>query len=82
MPVRKIKLFSLQQIGMQEMAVFIDVPRLNFAMVFPYTRQAAASYSRPSCDSGERVLRVPIGEGAHSWFVRGCGRHLHPFSIS
>jgi hypothetical protein len=29
------------------MAGFIDVPRLNFPRVFPYTRQAAASYSRP-----------------------------------
>ena len=38
------------------MAGFIDVPQLNFLGVFPYTRQAAASYSRPRAIAAKGCL--------------------------
>jgi hypothetical protein len=65
-----------------QMAGFIEVPRLNFRRVFSYTRQAAASYSRPSRDSGERVLGVQIGDDAQPVpLYEGAGVTCTPFEF-
>jgi hypothetical protein len=63
-----------------KMAGFIDVPRLNFRGVFPYTRGrsvllAALAPRRKSAQGNNRR-----GRPTHA-FVRGFGRHLYPFEF-
>src|SRR5262249_31710226 len=71
-----INLFCTHENDLSQITGFIDVPRLNFRRVFPYTRHAP--YPLESSDGGKKLLRAPIGEAPNS---RLCKRRVKPFEF-
>jgi hypothetical protein len=70
------------RMDLSEKAGFIDVPRLNFRRVFPYTRQSPHPTRAPRPDGGERLLRFQSERAPNSRLCTGRGRHFKPRSNS